>query len=177
MGRAPAAHHRAAPGVHAGARRGAGARRAAFREVAASGRCGRRRQHPAHGHRQDRQEAAARAVLRPPDEGERRLNTRPTALLAGAALLAFAGNSLLCRLALGGGHIDAASFATVRVSSGALLLALLSWPARRPGSRLEFEWRTVAALAAYMVCFSRSEEHTSELQSLRHLVCRLLLEK
>src|ERR1035438_734817 len=25
-------------------------------------------------------------------------------------------------------------------------------------------------------CFLRSEEHTSELQSLRHLVCRLLLE-
>src|SRR5262245_63257850 len=25
--------------------------------------------------------------------------------------------------------------------------------------------------------FARSEEHTSELQSLRHLVCRLLLEK
>src|SRR5947199_33553 len=27
------------------------------------------------------------------------------------------------------------------------------------------------------LCFVRSEEHTSELQSLRHLVCRLLLEK
>src|ERR1035438_10655431 len=27
------------------------------------------------------------------------------------------------------------------------------------------------------VIFPRSEEHTSELQSLRHLVCRLLLEK
>src|SRR5205814_6820579 len=27
------------------------------------------------------------------------------------------------------------------------------------------------------VCSARSEEHTSELQSLRHLVCRLLLEK
>src|SRR5437899_5692084 len=26
-------------------------------------------------------------------------------------------------------------------------------------------------------CLGRSEEHTSELQSLRHLVCRLLLEK
>src|SRR5947199_4707365 len=26
-------------------------------------------------------------------------------------------------------------------------------------------------------CIERSEEHTSELQSLRHLVCRLLLEK
>src|SRR5205814_4780904 len=28
-----------------------------------------------------------------------------------------------------------------------------------------------------LVCCKRSEEHTSELQSLRHLVCRLLLEK
>src|SRR5205814_5589627 len=27
------------------------------------------------------------------------------------------------------------------------------------------------------IAFNRSEEHTSELQSLRHLVCRLLLEK
>src|SRR5436853_4401017 len=34
-----------------------------------------------------------------------------------------------------------------------------------------------AAFAAFTVAFvSRSEEHTSELQSLRHLVCRLLLE-
>src|ERR1035441_3036466 len=32
------------------------------------------------------------------------------------------------------------------------------------------------AVAAF-VCLVRSEEHTSELQSLRHLVCRLLLEK
>src|SRR5437899_6127702 len=29
----------------------------------------------------------------------------------------------------------------------------------------------------YSLCAGRSEEHTSELQSLRHLVCRLLLEK
>src|SRR6195256_1894524 len=29
----------------------------------------------------------------------------------------------------------------------------------------------------YNSCLARSEEHTSELQSLRHLVCRLLLEK
>src|SRR5205814_9980553 len=29
----------------------------------------------------------------------------------------------------------------------------------------------------YPAAFARSEEHTSELQSLRHLVCRLLLEK
>src|SRR5947199_5693262 len=32
-------------------------------------------------------------------------------------------------------------------------------------------------LAPGGIAFLRSEEHTSELQSLRHLVCRLLLEK
>src|SRR5262245_62496885 len=32
-------------------------------------------------------------------------------------------------------------------------------------------------MAKRLVAISRSEEHTSELQSLRHLVCRLLLEK
>src|SRR5438045_6913184 len=33
------------------------------------------------------------------------------------------------------------------------------------------------AASAWMVTRTRSEEHTSELQSLRQLVCRLLLEK
>src|ERR1039458_10732218 len=40
--------------------------------------------------------------------------------------------------------------------------------------------RLLAALDAYFGfhhLYGRSEEHTSELQSLRHLVCRLLLEK
>src|SRR5690554_7575633 len=31
--------------------------------------------------------------------------------------------------------------------------------------------------SSFSLCFSRSEEHTSELQSRPHLVCRLLLEK
>src|SRR5258705_8990456 len=35
----------------------------------------------------------------------------------------------------------------------------------------------IASGTAYRRTVSRSEEHTSELQSLRHLVCRLLLEK
>src|SRR3989441_4158240 len=48
------------------------------------------------------------------------------------------------------------------------------------------DWRSVAALAAQhprvratapFVQAQRSEEHTSELQSLAYLVCRLLLEK
>src|SRR5258705_7967683 len=36
-------------------------------------------------------------------------------------------------------------------------------------------WGLALGFASYN--YSRSEEHTSELQSLRHLVCRLLLEK
>src|SRR5437899_5382093 len=55
-------------------------------------------------------------------------------------------------------------------------------------SVLELEWGSALVWASGWVlawelakasrpCTHRSEEHTSELQSLRHLVCRLLLEK
>src|SRR5437899_6206831 len=37
--------------------------------------------------------------------------------------------------------------------------------------------RSSSASVSYLPSTHRSEEHTSELQSLRHLVCRLLLEK
>src|SRR5436853_5673370 len=37
--------------------------------------------------------------------------------------------------------------------------------------------RSTCTSINHVVCHGRSEEHTSELQSLRHLVCRLLLEK
>src|SRR5690625_6065778 len=37
--------------------------------------------------------------------------------------------------------------------------------------------RTACSSFPYTACFLRSEEHTSELQSRGHLVCRLLLEK
>src|SRR5438045_6946508 len=43
------------------------------------------------------------------------------------------------------------------------------------GTRKAADGLRVARKAAFLV--PRSEEHTSELQSLRHLVCRLLLEK
>jgi drug/metabolite transporter (DMT)-like permease len=46
-----------------------------------------------------------------------------TASLTLLALIAFAANSVLCRLALLGGTIDAASFTTVRFASGAAMLA------------------------------------------------------
>ena len=41
------------------------------------------------------------------------------------ALVAFAANSLLCRRALGGGLIDPTAFTTIRLVSGALVLAAL----------------------------------------------------
>ena len=42
-----------------------------------------------------------------------------TALLTVLALIAFAANSVLCRIALGQELIDAASFTSIRVISGA----------------------------------------------------------
>jgi hypothetical protein len=55
---------------------------------------------------------------------------RNTVLLTAAAMVAFAANSVLCRLALGAGLIDAASFATVRTVAGAVVL----------GARLPARW-------------------------------------
>jgi len=55
-----------------------------------------------------------------------KLSSLRLALLTLLALLAFAGNSLLCRAALAHTSIDAASFTTVRLVSGALVLWLLA---------------------------------------------------
>ncbi|MNZ64498.1 putative inner membrane transporter yiJE [compost metagenome] len=46
-------------------------------------------------------------------------------LLTALAMLAFAANSLLCRIALRDGHIDAASFTAIRLLGGALALGLI----------------------------------------------------
>jgi drug/metabolite transporter (DMT)-like permease len=76
-----------------------------------------------------------------------------TAALTSLAMLAFAGNSLLCRLALAHTAIDPASFTAIRLMSGALMLALAvrlrsgRWSAG--GS-----WGSALALAAYAIGFS-----------------------
>jgi len=72
------------------------------------------------------------------------------------ALLAFAGNSLLCRAALRHGGIDAASFTTIRILSGAIVLYLL---VRLRGLRGEVptghgSWLSALALFAYAAGFS-----------------------
>ena len=68
-------------------------------------------------------------------------------------MIAFAANSVLCRLALGAGLIDAASFATVRTISGALMLAGILL-ARRRAVTAKPDWRSVLALYLYMVFFA-----------------------
>jgi drug/metabolite transporter (DMT)-like permease len=53
------------------------------------------------------------------------------------AMLAFAGNSLLCRVALKGGAIDAASFTSVRLLSGAIALGALVWLQHRRNAQTQ----------------------------------------
>ncbi|MGE0232900.1 MAG: DMT family transporter [Flavobacteriaceae bacterium] len=77
-----------------------------------------------------------------------------TALLTGLAMIAFAANSLLCRQALAGGLIDAASFATVRTFSGAAMLALLLALRGKPPLGRPTGWRAPLMLFTYMVFFS-----------------------
>ncbi|TAJ38728.1 MAG: EamA family transporter [Reyranella sp.] len=75
------------------------------------------------------------------------------ALLTTLAMLAFAGNSLLCRLALRDTGIDAASFTAIRLASGALILAaLLMLRGKRPTAG--GSWPMATMLFAYAVGFS-----------------------
>lgn len=76
--------------------------------------------------------------------------------LALLALLAFAANSVLARLALGSGRIDPASFTAIRLTAGALVLWLLlqrqAAPAA-PGAR-SARWIGAALLFLYAAPFS-----------------------
>jgi len=69
------------------------------------------------------------------------------------AMFAFAANSLLCRVALKQTPIDAASFTSVRILSGALLLWLLM-QARTAARGKRGSWRSAAALFIYVAAFS-----------------------
>lgn len=75
-----------------------------------------------------------------------------TALLTALALLAFAGNSLLCRLALAGGHADPATFTALRLLAGAVVLA--AWARRDDRGRWPGDTGSALALAVYAAAFS-----------------------
>ncbi len=73
--------------------------------------------------------------------------------LTSLAMIAFAGNSLLCRLALKHTSIDAASFTTIRLVSGAVMLWLVV-RIRRGTYTGEGSWLSAFALFAYAAGFS-----------------------
>lgn len=74
-----------------------------------------------------------------------------TVALTTFALAAFAGNSLLCRWALDRSQTDPASFTTLRLASGALVLWLL---VRSRGQRVGGDWPSAWALFVYAAAFS-----------------------
>ena len=73
--------------------------------------------------------------------------------LTAIAMIAFAANSLLCRLALRRMTIDAASFSVIRVVSGALTLWLICTLRSKRGSN-GGNWASAVALFAYVAGFT-----------------------
>lgn len=78
----------------------------------------------------------------------------PTAALTAIAMVAFAANSVLCRLALGSAAIDAYSFTAIRIGAGAVaLLLIMSWKSR-PKQEAAPSWRGSFYLLLYALPFS-----------------------
>ena len=78
-----------------------------------------------------------------------------TGLLTLVTLIAFAANSLLCRMALAPDLIDPVGFTTVRLASGAaVLVPLASLVAEPIGPREAGSWRSSLALVVYAMGFS-----------------------
>jgi drug/metabolite transporter (DMT)-like permease len=78
-----------------------------------------------------------------------------TGVYTGFALMAFAANSVICRLALGEESIDAASFTTIRLVSGALVLLLLAGTTSRNNiPKQRGNWTSAFMLFLYAVTFS-----------------------
>ena len=74
------------------------------------------------------------------------------ALALSLALIAFAANSILCRVALGGSDIEPGLFTTIRIFSGAILLVLI---ARREALRFNVRsWLPAVMLFVYAAGFS-----------------------
>ncbi|MFP9136579.1 DMT family transporter [Devosia sp. XGJD_8] len=80
-----------------------------------------------------------------------------TILLTAVAMVAFAANSILARLALGSGAIDAASYTGIRLASGAVVLGMLVMLRGKSGWRSLARlgtWQQAAALLGYALAFS-----------------------
>jgi drug/metabolite transporter (DMT)-like permease len=81
--------------------------------------------------------------------------TARTLLFTIAALIAFAGNSILCRMALGEQSIDAGSFTSIRLLSGVVvLLILLNLGQSKTRHSATGSWAAGCYLFLYAVAFS-----------------------
>ena len=76
-----------------------------------------------------------------------------TLMLTAVAMIAFAANSVLCRLGLGQGLIDAGSYSSIRLLSGAVILAILVG-FQRDSAITRPDWRMAAGLLIYVLFFS-----------------------
>lgn len=81
------------------------------------------------------------------------MSRKQLALFTALAMIAFAGNSLLCRMAFLHTRIDAASFTSIRLLSGALVLwVIVSAKGNRIGAA--GSWTSALALFGYAGAFS-----------------------
>lgn len=87
--------------------------------------------------------------------GNSNLYSLTTIVFTGFSLIAFAGNSVLCKLALGQDRIDAASFTIIRLLSGIVVLLLISKIFHGEHKlRRQRNWISSIALFIYAVTFS-----------------------
>ena len=79
-----------------------------------------------------------------------------TFIVTALSMIAFAANSLLCRMALGGGLIDPTSFTTIRILSGAIALIPISryFAKREKASGSSGSWISGGTLFIYALTFS-----------------------
>lgn len=82
-----------------------------------------------------------------------RISRVQTFALTALALVAFASNSLLCRLALKTTSIDPVTFTSIRLVAGAVMLWLVA-RLRTAASSGPGNWMSAGALLAYAVAFS-----------------------
>lgn len=78
-------------------------------------------------------------------------------LVTTLAMIAFAANSILARLALGAGAIDPAAYTAIRLAAGAVVLVLLvALRETKPGAAVSGHgnWISAIALFAYAAAFS-----------------------
>ena len=89
------------------------------------------------------------------NDAQHKEHTMRIVLYTALALLAFAGNSILCRLALGEDAIDAASFTAIRLLSGIIVLATIMKMTQTGGTNTSGgSWKASFMLFLYAVTFS-----------------------